>query len=85
MADTVRSPNGAIANPTELTVDQNVHQRVVCPGCENMVFAMWPEGWDAHAASRCAGVTGETPDGRKAGYKRRFGSRINLELQQTAL
>lgn len=60
-------------NPLELTVDEIVHERVICPGCEVKVFEMWPEGWDAHAASRCNGMTGSTPEERKAEFKMRFG------------
>lgn len=73
MADITRGPNGAIANPLELTVDQLVHQRVMCPACEQKVFEMWPEGWDAHAAHRCKGVAGATTEERKANFKSRFG------------
>ncbi|MDB4869797.1 MAG: hypothetical protein JWL97_801 [Gemmatimonadales bacterium] len=69
-----RSPNGAITNPLELSVDEIVHQRVLCPACEEKIFEMWPEGWDAHAAFRCTGVTAPTPETRKADFKRRFSS-----------
>ena len=73
MTEILRSPNGAIANAVDLEVEQVVHQRVVCPACESMVFEMWPEGWDAHAASRCGGVSGSTIDERKADFRGRFG------------
>jgi hypothetical protein len=64
---------GVVTNAEELRVDQVVGKRVRCPGCRMLVFRSWPEGWDAHAASRCRGVTGSTPEQRKAEFKRRFG------------
>jgi hypothetical protein len=36
-------------------------------------FAMWPEGWDAHAAYTCKGMDVGSPDQRKAEYKRSLG------------
>lgn len=72
MTQIQRSSNGAILNPLELSVDEIVHQRVVCPACEEKIFEMWPEGWDAHAASRCTGVAGSSPELRKEDFKRRF-------------
>jgi hypothetical protein len=68
-----RSPDGVILNALELTPDDLAHQRVLCPACTEKTFAMWPEGWDAHAAHRCAGVQGETQAARKAWFKRQYG------------
>ena len=63
---------GAIVNAEELTVSQVVGKRVRCPACRMLVFRSWPEGWDAHAAMRCRGITGGNPEARKAEFKRRF-------------
>ena len=66
-----RAPADTILNPEELTANQVVHQKVLCPACGVFPFQMWPEGWDAHAASNCAGVSGSDKE-RKAEFKRRF-------------
>jgi uncharacterized protein (DUF433 family) len=63
---------GAIINAEELSVDQVVGKKVRCPGCRMLVFRSWPEGWDAHAASRCRGVPAGDPEWRKAEFKRRY-------------
>ncbi len=68
-----RTPDGVILNAAELTPDDLVHQRVLCPGCGQKTFARWPEGWDAHAAHRCAGLTDASSTTRKTTYKTRFG------------
>jgi len=70
MVRVVRGPDGSIRNAMALTVTDVVHQRVVCPLCSDKVFEMWPEGWDAHAAHRCRGVSGATENERKADFKR---------------
>jgi len=70
MAKAVRGPDGSIRNALALTADDVARQRVVCPLCCDMVFAMWPEGWDAHAAHICGGVPGTTKQERKADFKR---------------
>ena len=67
-----RSPDGVILNASDLTADDLVQQRVLCPACGDMTFAMWPEGWDSHAAHRCAGIQGATPEARKAAFKHRY-------------
>ena len=66
-----RDVSGAITNADQLTADDVAHQRVICPGCREKVFAMWPEGWDAHAAFRCGGVRG-TREQRKTEFRRRL-------------
>lgn len=43
-----------------------------CPACEAFEFRRWPAGWDAHAAHRCAGLSGRDPEERKAEFRRRF-------------
>jgi len=43
-----------IGDVSGLSVDDVVHRRVLCPACHEKEFAMWPEGWDSHAAQ--AGV-----------------------------
>lgn len=71
MAATIeRSADGSISNALELTVDQVVYQRVDCPFCKDKVFEKWPEGWDAHAAHKCNGVSGATKCERKEEFKR---------------
>ena len=63
---------GVIVNAEELSVGQVVGKRVRCPACRKLVFQSWPEGWDAHAATRCRGIQGPTPDERKSEFKGRF-------------
>jgi hypothetical protein len=70
---TVRSLDEAITNAMGLTAAELAHRRVVCPACGTFVFRMWPEGWDAHAAYRCSGLEGSTPDERKREFRGRFG------------
>lgn len=64
---------GVIVNAEELSVGQVVGKRVRCPACRTLVFRSWPEGWDAHAARRCRGLSGNGPEGRKGEFKRRYG------------
>jgi uncharacterized protein (DUF433 family) len=65
--------DGVIINAEELSVGQVVGKRVRCPACRMLIFQSWPEGWDAHAATRCRGVDGGSPEGRKTEFKRRYG------------
>jgi len=65
----VINKDGAIANAAVLSVDDVTHRRVVCPACAEKVFEMWPEGWDAHAAHKCGGLSGEAQEDRKAEFK----------------
>ncbi|MCC5795433.1 MAG: DUF429 domain-containing protein [Chromatiales bacterium] len=51
---------------------QRTSRQLVCPACNQHMFKAWPSGWDAHAAHRCAGVSGTSPEQRKAEYKRCF-------------
>jgi hypothetical protein len=67
------SRTGVILNASVLTPDQLVHKCVLCPACMDKEFAMWPEGWDAHAAHKCKGVDEGSPEQRKAEYKRSLG------------
>ena len=64
-----RNSEGVIINANELVVDEVVGDRVLCPACHNKVFQVGPEGWDAHAAHRCLGVSGSTDEERKAEFK----------------
>lgn len=64
---------GVIVNAEELMVGQVVGKKVRCPACRTLVFTSWPEGWDAHAASRCRGLPGTDPEARKSEFKRRYG------------
>jgi hypothetical protein len=68
-----RSPDGVILNAKDLTAGDLAQERVLCPACGDKTFAMWPEGWDSHAAHRCSGLCGTTPEARKAAFKREFG------------
>ena len=63
---------GVIINAEELSVGQVVGKRVRCPACRKLVFQSWPEGWDAHAATRCRGVQGTSAEARKTEFKRRY-------------
>lgn len=63
---------GIVLNAEELAAAQVVGRRVRCPACRTLVFESWPLGWDAHAASRCRGITAGTASARKATFKRRF-------------
>lgn len=63
------SSDGTILNAAVLTAADVVHKRVLCPVCMEKVFAMWPEGWDAHAAHRCGGVESGSPEDRKAAFR----------------
>lgn len=72
LAGVRRGEGGEILNAVDLTAEDVVGQRVLCPGCRQTVFASWPEGWDAHAAHRCGGVEGATRAARKASFKHRF-------------
>jgi hypothetical protein len=65
-----RGSDGTILNAAVLTAAAVTHERVLCPACMDMVFAKWPEGWDAHAAHRCKGLDAGNPQARKAEYKR---------------
>ncbi len=68
--------SGTIINAEELSVDQVVGKKVRCPACRSLIFRSWPEGWDAHAATRCRGIgggPGVDPEVRKAEFKRRYG------------
>lgn len=63
---------GTIVNTDELSADQVIGHSAVCPACKALVFKTWPEGWDAHAAHRCTGLTARGPEPRKREYKTRF-------------
>ena len=58
-----------IINAAVLKAEDVATKRVRCPACGEKVFAMWPEGWDAHAAHRCSGLTSTTQEDRKQEFK----------------
>jgi len=64
---------GVINNAADLSADQVVGRKVLCPACRKLVFRSWPEGWDAHAEHRCAGITAVDPTRRKNEFKKRYG------------
>ncbi len=63
---------GIIADTHGLTFRDVAGKRVLCPACREKVFAVWPAGWDAHSAHKCAGLRGRDPEARKREFKRRF-------------
>ena len=65
----IRGSDGTILNAAVLTAELVAHERVMCPACAEKVFTMWPEGWDAHAAHRCAGLDKGSPEVRKGEYR----------------
>ena len=67
---TICDTKGTIINAAVLTANDVTHKAVQCPACVDKVFVMWPEGWDAHAAHKCRGVTGDSTEARKADFKR---------------
>ena len=67
-----RNKDGVIINAEELTVQDVVQQKVLCPACQEKVFEKWPLGWDAHAAFVCPGIPSDTPANRKLCFKERF-------------
>jgi hypothetical protein len=67
------SSDGTILNAAVLVAADVAHRRVLCPACMDKVFEIWPEGWDAHAAHRCKGLDGSTPQERKAEFKQALG------------
>jgi hypothetical protein len=67
-----RNNAGVITNAEQLTAQEVVHKRVLCPGCHDKVFELWPEGWDAHSAFKCSGVKSGSQEERKADFKARF-------------
>ena len=66
---TIRGSDGTILNAAVLSADDVAHEQVMCPICADKVFTMWPEGWDAHAVHRCAGLDAGSAEARKAQYK----------------
>jgi uncharacterized protein (DUF433 family) len=64
---------GVIVNPADLSADQVVGRKVLCPACRRLVFQSWPEGWDAHAEFKCAGITAVEGTRRKGEFKSRYG------------
>ncbi len=67
-----QNESGVILNAEELTAGLVTGKRVRCPACRSLIFQSWPEGWDAHAATRCRGLSGTQPGARKSEFKRRF-------------
>ena len=61
-----------VIDPSGLAADDVAQRRVLCPACWSKVFAVWPYGWNAHAAHRCAGLSEVDPVARKKEFKTRF-------------
>ena len=68
----VKYKDGYITNAIDLTVDDVVRQKVLCPFC-GYKFKEWPFGWDEHAGSldRC-NLSAENREDRKKEYKERL-------------
>ena len=64
-----RDASEVIKDANDRSVDDVVGKQVLCPACRDFVFKKWSDGWDAHAAYRCKGVAGATPEERKATFK----------------
>ncbi|MFV8817121.1 DUF429 domain-containing protein [Haliea sp. E17] len=62
----------AKAKPVSEPISTSLREHMVCPACQTYNFKRWPLGWDAHAAHRCEGVEGDSPEARKADFKARF-------------
>ena len=77
----IRGSDGTILNAAVLTADLVAHQPVMCPACAEKVFTMWPEGWDAHAAHRCAGLDEGSAESRKAEYRNVLGHLFRRPLR----
>jgi hypothetical protein len=45
---------------------------LLCPACRKHNFKRWPLGWDAHAAYKCEGITGGSPQARKDNFRRQY-------------
>ena len=67
-----RNSEGVIINARQLTSQDVVHNRVMCPSCDNKVFEKWPFGWDAHVAFRCQGIKDGREEQPKADFKQQF-------------
>lgn len=63
---------GVILNAEELSTTRVAMKRVLCPACNEKVFAEWSAGWDAHAAHRCTGLGTHSAEERKEEYRTRF-------------
>ena len=64
-----------IREPTKATKSTSNGMGVlgkICPACGLHKFKRWPWGWDAHAAHKCAGLTGKDPESRKQEFKVKF-------------
>lgn len=66
-----RNEDGYIVNAEELTCDDVVGQKVLCPAC-SQPLELWPLGWDEHAAKLCGGIKPGEETARKQEYKTRF-------------
>jgi hypothetical protein len=73
-----RNRDGVVTNAAELNAGEVANQRVLCPGCHKMIFKKWPLGWDAHAATICAGIKSGDEKERKAYFKKRFAHLFQL-------
>lgn len=67
-----RNSDGVIINAWQLTSQEVLHNRVMCPGCRSKVFEMWPLGWHTHVAFKCTGVKNGSEDQRKAAFKQQY-------------
>lgn len=68
----VRNRAGVILNTAVLRDTQIVGEPVLCPGCGEKTFDRWPDGWEEHAARRCAALESTDAAERRAEYRSRF-------------
>lgn len=66
-----RNQEGYITNGVELSCDDVVGQKVLCPACSHPLNH-WPFGWDEHAAKVCGGLNPSDEATRKQEFKDRF-------------
>lgn len=67
----IGTANNTVVQLTE-KVSSESPRPTLCPACGEMEFKRWPWGWDAHAAFKCKGLSGEDPEIRKREFRQRF-------------
>jgi len=65
----IRNKEGYITNAADLSCDDVIGEKVLCPVCGGSTFKHWSFGWDRHAETKCTGISGSTSKERKAAFK----------------